>query len=385
MIKKILFKVSSLFLQAHLYFKEWANHPKNFVPYTLNYQPDEANKKIVHIIANFIIGGSTQLMIDIIERTSDKYFHKIIVPRYLRPLPYQPVDIHSFSLDEMEELYKFLKNENPELVHIHYYVRENTKYEGNAFWYYAIFKICEDLKLKVIQNVNVPTQPYLSSAVVHNVFVSKYVMDNFNISDAPGSVIYPGSDFSHFKQNTNAVPGNNIGMVYRLDYDKLRADSIEVFIRAVQKKSNIHCYIVGGGYYLESYKKRVKEENLDNNFTFTGFVSYQVLPEYYKKMGVFVTPVYDESFGQVTPFAMSMGLGVAGYDTGALSEILGYKDTLVETGNIEKLADVIVDLVNNPDRCKELGLRNQKRASENFSVESMVKEYKMLYELYLED
>lgn len=382
MIKKILFKSSSLLLKAHLYLKERANVPKNLVPYVLKYQPNKKNKKIVHVISNFMIGGSTQLMVDIIERTSDKYFHQIVVPEYLKPLPYQPVDIHSFSINEMNELYNFLKNEKPELVHIHYYVREITKYEGNAFWYYAVFKICEDLKIKVIQNVNVPTEPYLSDAVVHNVFVSKYVEDNFNTSDASKSIIYPGSDFSHFNYDTNLIPDNSIGMVYRLDNDKLREDSIDVFIRAVKKKADIHCYIIGGGYYLEYYKQKVKEKNLENNFTFTGFVSYRALPELYKKIGVFVAPVYDESFGQVTPFAMSMGLSVAGYDTGALSEILGYKVTLVETGNIESLADVIVDLVNNPNKRKELGLKNQKRARENFSVESMTNQYEKLYEIY---
>jgi len=371
-----------LFYKAHLFLKERANIPKNFVPYILKYQSNEKNKKIVHVISNFIIGGSTQLVVDIIERTSDKYFHRVVVPEYLNPLSYQPVDIHSFSINEMRGLYDFLKNEKPEIVHIHYYVRETTKYEGNAFWYYAVFRICEDLNIKVIQNINVPTEPYLSRAVVHNVFVSQYVEDTFNSSDAPKSVIYPGSDFSHFKSDVDTVAQNSIGMVYRLDYDKLSEASIEVFISAVKKKRDLHCYIVGGGYYLEYYKQRVSEENLENNFTFTGFVSYSALPEFYKKIGVFVAPVYDESFGQVTPFAMSMGLAVAGYDTGALSEILGSKDTLVETGNIERLADVIVDLVNNPNKRKELGLKNQKRARENFSVESMTNQYEKLYAKY---
>lgn len=379
-------KVSSLFLKLHVFFDRQAKKTNSLKPYILKNEPSVSDIKIIHVIANFIIGGSTQLVVDIIERTSHKYRHKVIVPDYSDPLPYQPVDIHQFSIDEMRKMYEFLEKEKPAIVHIHYYVRESTRFEGKAFWYYGVFKVCEDLGIRVIQNVNVPTSPFISSAVVHNVYVSAYVRDHFNgNNNVRNSVIYPGSDFSHFAFDSavSNVP-DAIGMVYRLDNDKLNEESIDVFLAVVRLKPTVHCYIVGGGLYFDLYKRKVRDAGLEKNFTFTGFVSYKELPKHYQKFSLFVAPVHDESFGQVSPFAMGMGKVIAGYDTGALGEILGYKDTLVPYGNTEELASGIVALLGDPIKMKELARKNQERALETFSVETMIEKYRALYDSYLQ-
>jgi glycosyltransferase involved in cell wall biosynthesis len=351
-----------------------------FKPYTLNYSVGNTTKKIIHINGNFIVGGSSQLIVDIIERTSDKYKHIVIVPDAPNPVPYQPVDIYAFSINELSGLYDFLKETKPDLVHIHYWVRHIHRFEGYALWYQSIFRICEELNIKILQNINVPTKPFNNANVLHNVFVSKYVMDNFNDRDTAASVIYPGSNFSHFKNDDiEALPDDSIGMVYRLDKDKLNEKAIEIFIAAVKKKRTLKCFIVGDGDYLMCYKKRVQEENLEPNFIFTGMVSYADLPSFYKKMSIFVAPVHDESFGQVSPFAMSMGLVVAGYDTGALSEILGSKETLVEYGDINNLAELIIELSNDKEKRVMKGRQNQLRTHNMFTVEKMIADYLVLY------
>lgn len=323
------------------------------------------------------------MIADIVERTSGKYAHHIIVPNHPKPLPYQPLSISEFSISQLPALFDFLEKERPALVHIHYWVRPIHRYYDFGLWYEAIFKMCGDLKLKVIQNINVPTVPFDNPAVLHNVFVSSYVRDGFNKnSHVVSSVIYPGSDLTHFTCSAgHTFPGNTVGMVYRLDKDKLNEAAIEVFIMVVKKNPGVLCYIIGGGYYLNYYKRRVKEEGLKKNFIFTGFVSYESLPDHYKKIGVIVAPVHDESFGQVTPFAMSMGLPVVGYDTGALCEILGSKDTLVKYGDTEALSNLVIGMVNNPQKRKHLGQVNKDRAHACFSVEKMITAYDEIYSL----
>ena len=134
---------------------------------------------------------------------------------------------------------------------------------------------------------------------------------------------------------------------------------------------------------MPHYKKRVKEEGLNSHFEFTGFVSYDELPGYYKKIGLIVAPVHDESFGQVTPFAMSMGLPVVGYDTGAMGEILGSKKSLVKYGDINALAELVVTEMNEPGRRKQEGMENKKRAQDLFSVEKMISSYENLYNRHI--
>ena len=355
-------------------------------PYILKHSPTSNPKaRIAHVNGNFILGGNTQLIVDLIERTSDIYSHEVIVPVHPRPLPYQPVTIREFSLLRMSKLFEHLDRNRPDLVHMNYWVKHATRYNERPLWFQAVFKICEELNIPVLQNITIPAEPYVSSSVVHNVFVSDYVADNFNIDpQTPWSVIHPGSDFNHFKnEDIEALPENSIGMVYRLDGDKLNAKAIEVFIAAVRKKPVLTCHIIGDGELYDSFKRRVAEEGLSNNFVFYGTVSYRQLPDYYRKFSIFVAPVHDESFGQVTPFAMSMGQAVAGYDVGGLPEILGSRETLVESGNVDKLSDLIVSLTDNREKRTSLGRANQRRAAENFSVEAMIEKYQQLYSRFL--
>lgn len=382
MLQRIAGKIFYALSRSGRYVNRHIINRNRVAPYKLKYTIAPDTPKIFHINGNFVIGGTSQLIADIIARTSDKYTHHIIVPGHPYPLPYQPLPISEFPLSKMSELYALLKKEQPAIVHIHYWIRPHHSYYDFGIWYSTAFKMCEALSLKVIQNINVPTEPYKSSAIVHNVFVSAYVRNEYNgLNATTSSVIHPGSDFSHFTGVEDfTFSGNTIGMVYRLDKDKLNEQAIEIFINVVKQKPDIRCYIIGGGYFLKYYKQRVKEEGMGKHFIFTGFVSYQSLPNYYKKIGLIVAPVHDESFGQVTPFAMSMGLPVAGYDIGALCEILGSRETLVNYGDVNSLSELIVDLMNNPEQRNQLGIKNKNRARTLFSVEKMIEQYELLYQ-----
>jgi glycosyltransferase involved in cell wall biosynthesis len=97
-------------------------------------------------------------------------------------------------------------------------------------------------------------------------------------------------------------------------------------------------------------------------------------------MSIFVAPVHRESFGQVSPFAMSMGIPVVGYDVGALPEIIADPELLAPAGDSDKLADILVDLLNDRARRLGIGALNRQRAHDMFSVEAMIRRYDALYE-----
>jgi glycosyltransferase involved in cell wall biosynthesis len=100
-------------------------------------------------------------------------------------------------------------------------------------------------------------------------------------------------------------------------------------------------------------------------------------------MSIFVAPVWKESFGQVSPFAMSMKIPVAGYRIGALPEILGNEELLGT--NADELSDIIVNLLEDRDRRIEIGRFNHQRAHERFSVEAMVAAYDRIYDRLIQD
>ncbi|MBI5589706.1 MAG: glycosyltransferase [Deltaproteobacteria bacterium] len=329
--------------------------------------------KIVHAIANFLTGGSSRLVVDLVEHLGHKYDQEVISFFIPTPLAYSGVALHDFSGDVSEKrIEAFLKEKKAEILHVHYWG------EGDAPWYRKVFNAAENWSGVLIENVNTPVVPYISYRIDHYVYVSEYARDFATCEEEKSSVIYPGSNLALFDRNEAPIPDDVIGMVYRLDSDKLKEDAIRVFIQVVKKRPRTQVLIVGGGEFFNAYQTRVAEEGASANFQFTGYVPYEKLPEYYQKMSIFVAPVWKESFGQVSPFAMSMKIPVAGYHIGALPEILGSKDLLAKDPDV--LADIIVNLLEDRQKRIEIGQKNYLRVHERFSVEAMVSAYDGIYE-----
>jgi glycosyltransferase involved in cell wall biosynthesis len=193
-------------------------------------------------------------------------------------------------------------------------------------------------------------------------------------------VIHPGSDLRHFHPGAGSDrPQNTIGLAYRLEPDKLDEGSITPFIEVLKRREAARAIVVGGGYLLPVYKEAIERAGFGDRVEFPGYVPYADLPRWYGEMTAFVAPVHTESFGQVSVFAMGMELPVAAYDVGALGEILGDDRLLAPRGDATALADILIALLDDPDRAREIGMRNRRRAEQLFSVERMVEAYDAVY------
>ncbi len=350
--------------------------PVAYRPYFVKDQPSNSFNKVLHVIANFNVGGSSQLVIDLVERL-ENFSHHIITQYLPHPQKYLGVNIEQVDLNSVEKFKESLARINPSIIHVHYWGR------GDAIWYEKIYEILEKVDIPVIQNINVPVDPLISKINLNYIYVSNYVKNHFK-SNSPDKemVIYPGSDFSVFNSSYEKPDGPvYVGMVYRLDVDKVNERSIEPFleIAKLDESKKIKFLIIGEGALLPLYKRRVEEKNLEDRFVFTGEVAYSELPSLYAKLHVFIAPVFDESFGQVVPFAMNFGIPVVGYDTGAIGEIIDDPRLLAPTGDAKKLAKIVNQLLSNPDFIAEVSQRNQLRAKEYFSIEQMIAAYQKLY------
>lgn len=102
----------------------------------------------------------------------------------------------------------------------------------------------------------------------------------------------------------------------------------------------------------------------------------------YLNSSLFVCTSRFEGFGMGIIEAMACGLPVVAFDClwGPRSIISNGEDgLLVENGHIEKMAETILSLINQPERISEMGL-NARKNVQRFNIDSVAKKWKQLFE-----
>jgi glycosyltransferase involved in cell wall biosynthesis len=337
--------------------------------------------RVLHLIANFHLGGSARLVVDLLEGLGHAYDQRV-ASYDLPPVPaYTGLSLTPHTARTVDAALDLLRRERPDLLHVHYLGHHFDKYGAHDWeWYRHWFAAAEQLRIPAIENINIPTEPFVSDIVACYAHVSDYVRRVYGRQDGRHVTIYPGSDLAMFAPAAHAeVPDDVLGMVYRLGRDKLNEQSIDPFIEAIRRRPRTRALIVGDGVLYDVHRRRVAEAGVAEAFTFTGYASYETLPALYSQMSVFVAPVHTESFGQVTPFAMGMKLPVIGYDVGAIPEIIGDASLVVPAGDSVRLGALAAALLDDRPRRLALGEANRARAERLFSVEAMVAAYEALY------
>jgi glycosyltransferase involved in cell wall biosynthesis len=327
--------------------------------------------RILHVIPNVWVGGSTQLILDLHDYLGHRLEMTVVTSALPQRERHQGMSITVVPRAAPRfEVRRIFTNFNPHIVHVHYW--------GDEPWYKPFFEMAAELGCPIVQNVNTPVAPCAVVPVACNVFVSQTILDQFG-SAAPARVIHPGIDLALFSPPATADPHSYdaIGMVYRLQPDKLNEASIEPLIAVVKRRPQTRAIIIGDGSLFSHFRARVAEERLLDRFELTGSVPYFELPSQYARFKVFVAPVWQESFGQVVPFAMSMGLAVAGNRVGALPEILG--DTGLLAASPDELTGHVLRLLDDRAAIDAVGDRNRAIACAAFSVERMAVDYLDLY------
>jgi glycosyltransferase involved in cell wall biosynthesis len=335
--------------------------------------PSDGAPVIAHAIGNFWMGGSSRLIVGIIEGVGDRYHHRVFtsaVPAESGYLGVEPV--LAPGVPSVQQAEEHLRGCRASILHFHYWG------ECDEPWYAAFVRAAVNLGIPIVENVNTPVVPLEVPGLAEMVHVSRYVQARF--AGGRGMVIYPGSDFSLFTGSAErAARRDSVGMVYRLEDDKLGAEAIAPFIELARIRPQTKIYIVGGGSLLKPFQQRVVADGVGGSFVFTDYVSYESLPGWYGRFGVFVAPVRKESFGQVSPFAMSMGIPVVGYAVGAIPEIVNDPSLVAPAGDAAGLARLTAALLDDKARRIAIGKAHQQRAHDQFSLEAMIAAYAKLY------
>lgn len=135
------------------------------------------------------------------------------------------------------------------------------------------------------------------------------------------------------------------------------------------------------GSYVERLKELVRQKNLSRNVIFTGHVDDEDLKSGFASSFVVIQPSIMEGFGLTVTEAMMFGKPVIGSRVGGIKYQIvdGETGYLFDPGNYKQLASKLLELLENPEKAKEMGRKGKERAMKEFDVARGVKDHLKLY------
>ncbi len=125
--------------------------------------------------------------------------------------------------------------------------------------------------------------------------------------------------------------------------------------------------------------KLLDQLSLKDAVQFVSGISTETLVDYYAQASIAVSPSLYEGFGLPAGEAMACGTTVVSSNGGALPEVVGDAGVVVPAGDSDALASALARLLDNPDKCRELGLAGRRRIQQKFSWQIAAREFTDYY------
>ena len=140
-------------------------------------------------------------------------------------------------------------------------------------------------------------------------------------------------------------------------YELLQACSI----LQIQGYREYTLLIVGDGSQRPELEGFVKTHNLENQVKWVGYVEYEHVGAYFQKADVFVFPTLEDVWGLVAVEAMMFGKPIlCSKWAGAVEMVVeGENGYVFDPHKPEKLAELMSQLMNNPDLINQMGAKSK--------------------------
>jgi phosphatidylinositol alpha-mannosyltransferase len=200
-------------------------------------------------------------------------------------------------------------------------------------------------------------------------------------------IIPNGIDLKRFDRISEATTGPdrklNILFVGRLDKRKGFPYLLEAFIKIKPDYPNLQLSVVGPfeAKACQPYQKLAQAQGV-TDIEFMGYVSPEQLPNFYHSADIFCAPsIGFESFGIVLLEAMAAGVPIVASDIAGYRAVIsdGQEGLLVPPAQPEALAQALRQLLDQPDRRRQMGQSGRLRAHQfswNLVVHQVLEVYK---------
>jgi glycosyltransferase involved in cell wall biosynthesis len=154
-------------------------------------------------------------------------------------------------------------------------------------------------------------------------------------------------------------------------------------LASLESQSDWHLTIVGGGDALESIEQEVRGLDLELRVSFTGRVSDEDLPSYYREADLFIFPSTSraEAFGLVALEAQASGIPVIASNLDGVSTVIddGVTGWLIPSGDIRALKEKIKWAVENRESVMVAGLAAREMVEKRFSWDKHIDDLERVY------
>ena len=171
-----------------------------------------------------------------------------------------------------------------------------------------------------------------------------------------------------------------ITTIGRLIPDKAQDVLIDAAKIVLQEHPRAQFVIVGDGSERPKLEAQVAAHGISDRVTFTGM--RRDIPELLAQCDIFVLPSRREGLPLSAVEAMAAARPVVVTDVGGNRELItpGIDGLIIPANDVSALAEVLIDLIKQPDLCRKLAQAGRQRAQTHFSLNTMIQQYEAIYE-----
>lgn len=137
---------------------------------------------------------------------------------------------------------------------------------------------------------------------------------------------------------------------------------LEVARKVLEKNKNVLFIMVGAGDMQRKIIHKSAYYKLKANFIFSSFLNRQQVEKILAMSDIFILPSVSEPFGIAPLEAMAAGLVAIISKQSGVAELV-HNSYKVDFWDVDKMVEIIIDLLNNPDKMKEIGLKGAKEVT----------------------
>ncbi|MBW2961524.1 glycosyltransferase [Mesonia aestuariivivens] len=160
-------------------------------------------------------------------------------------------------------------------------------------------------------------------------------------------------------------------------------DLIDVANKLEQEvRRNIEFLVAGIGE-INSFKIKIKDQNLTNIIRYIGWLNPKEKAKYLKSSDILILPSYSEAMPMSILEGMSFGLPIIATPVGAIPQLVNHKNGFLYTpGNINQLASCITYCIKNRTELKKLSTQSY-LYSKDYFIDNVYDELNQIYKQLL--